>query len=59
MVEATRIELVSENLLIQLSTSVFYLLKFLLQTADKRAESESSPYTIKGHGHAQRSFTAH
>ncbi len=42
MVEATRVELVSENLSVQLSTSVVYLLKFLKLTADKQAVSISS-----------------
>ena len=39
---ATRVELVSENLSVQLSTSVVYLLKFLKLTADKQAVSISS-----------------
>ena len=42
VVEATRVELVSENLSVQLSTSVVYLLKFLKLTADKQAVSISS-----------------
>ena len=42
LVEATRVELVSENLSVQLSTSVVYLLKFLKLTADKQAVSISS-----------------
>lgn len=57
VVEATRIELVSENLFIRLSTSVFYLLKFPVQTADKRAENTGSPNTIYRHGHSCKSFT--
>lgn len=42
MVEATRVELVSENLSVQLSTSVVYLLKFPKPTADKQATGISS-----------------
>ena len=57
LVEAARIELASENSSIQLSTSVFYLLKFPWQTAGKRAGCQSSPYTIQGHGHSPVSFT--
>ena len=57
LVEATRIELVSESPFMQLSTSVYYLLKFPWETAGKRAETQSSPYTIQRHGHAVESFT--
>ena len=57
VVEATRIELVSENPFMQLSTSVFYLLKFPEPTADKRAENSGSPNTIQRHGHAEEPFT--
>ena len=57
LVEATRIELVSEDPSIQLSTSVFYLLRFPAQTAGKRAESESSPNTIPKYGHTKGTFT--
>ena len=46
LVEATRVELVSENLSVQLSTSVVYLLKFLKLTADKQAVSISSSWYI-------------
>ena len=35
MVEATRVELVSENRFLQLSTSVVYLFKFRTKAADK------------------------
>ncbi len=58
MVEARRIELLSENRSMQLSTSVVYQLKFPELTADKRAERTGSPNTIKGNGHSQRTFTA-
>ena len=57
VVEATRIELVSENPFMQLSTSVFYLLRFPELTADKRAENSGSPNTVQRHGHAEESFT--
>lgn len=57
VVEARGIEPLSENSSIQLSTSVFYLLRFLWQTAGKRAESQSSPYANLRHGHSSDSFT--
>ena len=57
LVEARGIEPLSENSSIQLSTSVFYLLKFPWQTAGKRAGCQSSPYTTQGHGHSPASFT--
>jgi len=52
MVEARRIELLSENRFTQLSTGVYYLLKFLSVTAGNQAGTESSPYTADRHGHA-------
>lgn len=58
LVEAARIELASENLFMQLSTSVFYLLKFPMVAADKRAEIVGSPDTIERNGHSAGSFTA-
>lgn len=58
MVEAGGIEPPSESSFMQLSTSVYYLLKFPWQSADKRAESQSSPNAIYGHGHSRKSFTA-
>ena len=48
LVEARRIELLSEERSMQLSTSVVYQLRFPELTADKRAERRGSPNTIKG-----------
>lgn len=45
--EATRVELVSENLSTQLSTSVVYLLIFPLLTADKQADNIGSSIYIQ------------
>ena len=57
LVEARGIEPLSESPFMQLSTSVYYLLKFPWATAGKRAETQSSPYTTIRHGHAIKSFT--
>ena len=57
MVEARGIEHLSENLSMQLSTSVYYLLSFPWKTADNRAETQSSPNTIQRYGHTAESFT--
>ena len=58
LVEAGGIEPPSESSFMQLSTSVYYLLKFPWQSAGKRAESQGSPNAIYGHGHSRKSFTA-
>ena len=57
MVEARRIELLSENRFMQLSTSVVYLLEFPDLTADKQAVGEGSPDTFLRCGHAAETFT--
>lgn len=57
MVEATRIELVSENNSIQLSTSVVYLQKFPSMTADKQAVKDSSSNPILRCEQAAGTFT--
>ena len=50
MVEATRVELVSENQSRQLSTSVVYLLNFPKLNAGKQASSVSSSLYIQAGG---------
>jgi len=57
LVEARGIEPLSESPFMQLSTSVFYLLRFPRSGADKRAPQRSSPYTSGRHGHAFGTFT--
>lgn len=57
MVEARRIELLSENRSMQLSTSVVYLLEFPEVTAGKQAERTGSPDTFLRCGHAAETFT--
>ena len=57
MVEATRVELVSENRFMQLSTSVVYLLKFPTKAADKQAAIIGSSNTILRCEQAAESFT--
>jgi len=56
-VEARGIEPLSENLFPQLSTGVVYLLKFLLQTADKQAVCKSSSDTFLRCEQAAGTFT--
>lgn len=57
LVEARGIEPLSENPFMQLSTSVYYLLKFPYETAGNQAVTQSSPYTILRHGHTGEPFT--
>ena len=57
MVEATRIELVSENRFLQLSTSVVYLLRFPSRSADKQAATIRSSNAIQRCEQAEESFT--
>ena len=47
MVEARGIEPLSESPFLQLSTSVVYLLKFPIRTADKQAVRAGSPNTFQ------------
>ena len=47
VVEATRVELVSENRFLQLSTSVVYLFKFQTKAADKQAATVRSSNAIQ------------
>ena len=54
MVEATRVELVSENRFLQLSTSVVYLFKFRTKAADKQAATVRSSNAIQ---RREESFT--
>ena len=58
MVEARRIELLSETLFPQLSTSVVYLLRFPVTAADKQAAMTGSPNTFLRCGHTAGTFTA-
>lgn len=58
MVEATRIELVSENSFIGLSTSVVCQQRFPEKTADKQAEDSGSPNTVQGNGHSRETLTS-
>ena len=57
MVEAWRIELLSENRFMKLSTSVVYLLRFPILTADKQAASTGSSNTFLRCEHAAETFT--
>ena len=57
MVEATRVELVSENRCLQLSTSGVYLFKFQTKAADKQAASVRSSNAIQRCEQAEESFT--
>ena len=57
MVEATRVELVSENRFLQLSTSVVYLFKFRTKAADKQAATVRSSNAIQRCEQAEESFT--
>ena len=57
VVEATRVELVSENRFLQLSTSVVYLFKFRTKAADKQAATVRSSNAIQRCEQAEESFT--
>ena len=57
MVEATRIELVSENISTQLSTSVVYLHRFPFRAADKQAVQKGSSNPILRCEQAAGTFT--
>ena len=59
MVEARRIELLSESPFPQISTSVVYLLKFPAQDAGKQASCEGSPNTFLRCGQAAGTFTTY
>ena len=57
--EARRIELLSETLFPQLSTSVVYLLRFPVTAAGKQAAMTGSPNTFLRCGQTAGTFTAH
>ena len=57
MVEAAGTEPASESPFLQLSTSVVYLLKFPIRTADKQAVRAGSPNTFLRHGQVRETFT--
>ena len=57
VVEATRVELVSENRFLQLSTSVVYLFKFRTKAADKQAATVRRSNAIQRCEQAEESFT--
>lgn len=58
MVEARRVELLSENHLPQLSPSAVYLLHFLPRNADKQALRFRIPFFMTESGHPPCTFTA-
>ncbi len=57
LVEARGIEPLSESPFPQLSTSVVYLLRFPIRTADKQAELAGSPNAFLRHGRVRGTFT--